>query len=86
MIQFVNGNGIVFIDNRNYPFFKQNFKCIENVLPGNREGQHIAGQQNLGHLRLIVQKPLGIDPHQFHLTNCCQGLLFGDFLGPLGQL
>ena len=69
VIEFVNGDRVVFVDDRDYLIGQEDLEGVDYVLQANREGQHVPGNQDLADLSLVIQEALGVDPHQLGLPN-----------------
>ena len=75
-LDFLDGDGIIFIDDGNGPLAQQNLKGLRGILvaPGIRK--IILGQEDLGGHDAVLHEILGIFFNQEPLANCSAGLFF----------
>ena len=85
MVQFIDRDGVIFVDDRDDTIGQQGGDGVEDVLAADWEVLDISGQEELANLGLVVEEALRIDPHQFGLPNGCQCLLHGNLTRSLLQ-
>ena len=75
-LDFLNGNGVIFIDDGDSPLAQKNLEGLGGILIASRVREIILGQKDLGGHDAILHEILGIFFNQEPLTNCGAGLFF----------
>ena len=73
---FVGGNGIVCIDDRNNAHFQKGFQCVFCIFIAAVAAQLLLCQKHLCHRLIIPVEKIMINLHQHCLSHSCRRLLF----------